>query len=73
MPNLSSQLPADCRIKTLALWIDAIDIGDYVSMARKVRALLEDVARRTVAMADVDDETCHVTVDDVVTAVLGRP
>lgn len=73
MPTFAKPLPANYTIQTLALWLDAIDIGDHVGMARRVRALLEDVALKAAKVADNDGPDQPVTLDGIVAAVLGRP
>ena len=73
MPAFDKPLPANYTIQTLALWLDAIDIGDHVGMARRVRALLEHVAKQTAIAADYSGPGCPVTIDGVVAGVLGRP
>ena len=69
--NLSTPLPADYRVRTLAAWLDSIDIGDHAGMARRIRALLEDVALKVAKVADNDGPDRPVTLDGIVASVLG--
>lgn len=73
MPAFDKPLPANYTIQTLALWLDAIDIGDHVGMARRVRALLEDVATRTARDVANGPFVTEREIPSIVSRVLGSP